>query len=147
MFSFHSLGIHTFSKLQTLIPTLSRVLMYTVWGSGWKTFILVILCFSFSFFFFSYGSRALQLTQPLMLFITSLALQQMPPDETHPGTKYIIQGRRGLARLLTKTTDQEAGLWRFEGQVTIFLLTATLNAHTEIAHVTNVRKISRLFSS
>lgn len=46
----------------------------------------------------------------LMLFITSLALQQMPPDETHPGTKYIIQGRRGLARLLTKTTDQEAGL-------------------------------------
>lgn len=50
------------------------------------------------------------ITQPLMLFITSLALQQMPPDETHPGTKYIIQGRRGLARLLTKTTDQEAGL-------------------------------------
>ena len=62
------------------------------------------------FLLFQLWSRALQLTQPLMLFITSLALQQMPPDETHPGTKYIIQGRRGLARLLTKTTDQEAGL-------------------------------------
>ena len=45
-----------------------------------------------------------------ILFITSLTLQQMSPDETHPGTKYIIQGRRGLAGLLTKTTDQKAGL-------------------------------------
>lgn len=71
-------------------------------------FSYILFCFLSSFF--SYGSRALQLTLPLMLFITSLALQQMPPDETHPGTKYIIQGRRGLARLLTKTTDQEAGL-------------------------------------
>lgn len=68
------------------------------------------IVFLLFFFFSSYGSRALQLTLRLMLVITSLTLQQMPPDETHPGTKYIIQGRRDLARLLTKTTDQEAGL-------------------------------------
>lgn len=79
--------------------------------------------------------------------VTFLFLSRMPFDKTHLGTKYVVQGGGGLARFCTEALDEKASLRRFEGQVTFLVLAASLDAHVEVTHVTNVGEVSRSFSS
>lgn len=79
--------------------------------------------------------------------VTFLVVFQMSCHKTHPRTKYVVKGGGGLARFFTKTIDKKASFGGFEGQVTFLVLAAPFDAHLKVAHVTNVSKVSRSFSS
>lgn len=79
--------------------------------------------------------------------VTFLLVSRMSRDKTHAGTEYVVKGRGGLARFFTEAINKKASFCRFEGQVTFLVLTAPFDAHLEVAHVTDVGKVSRSFSS
>jgi len=71
----------------------------------------------------------------------------MPCHKTHPGTKYVVKGGGGLTRFFAKTIDKKARFCRLKGQVAFLVLAAPFDTHLKVAHVTNVGKVSRSFSS
>ena len=79
--------------------------------------------------------------------VTFLVVFQMSCHKTHPGTKYVVKGGRGLARFFAKTIDKKASFGGFEGEVAFLGLAAPFDAHLKVAYVTNVSKVSRSFSS
>lgn len=79
--------------------------------------------------------------------MTFISVTWTPPNKWHLGLEYVVYCRGGLARLLTETTNQEAGLGRLECQVAVLLLTASLDTPAKVTYVANVCKISSSFPS